>query len=185
MKPLDILKHEHQVILLVIGAIEREADEIGSTGKVDGARVLKMVDFVRNFADRCHHAKEEDILFVRMKEKGMPADEGPVFVMLKEHEEGRKYIAEVVDALPGAEAADKAAAEIVRDNLLAYAGLLKAHIQKEDNILYPIADKMLGPEDQKRLAEDFERIEREELGEGVHERYHELAHELAREHQHR
>jgi hemerythrin-like domain-containing protein len=179
MTPTELLKEEHQIILVVIGAAEREVEEIGRSGKVNGQRVDKILDFLRNFADQCHHAKEENILFVRMREKGMPADSGPIFVMLREHEENRKNVAAVAAALPKAVAGEESAVAAVRDNLTAYADRLREHIDKEDNVLYPMADRMLSPEDQKRLAEAFEKVEKEEMGEGVHKKYHELARELA------
>jgi len=85
----------------------------------------------------------------------------------------------VDEALQAAAGGDEAALTRVRDGLLSYAGLLRAHIQKEDTILYPMADQALTEQDQAELAEAFERVEREEIGAGVHEKYHQLAHELA------
>ncbi len=179
MTPTQLLKEEHQTILLVISAAEREVEEIGRTGKVDGEKVEKIIDFLRNFADRCHHAKEENILFVRMEEKGMPSDSGPILVMLREHEENRKNVAAVAEALPKAAAGEESDVAVVRDNLAAYAGRLKAHIAKEDKVLYPMADRLFSDDDQRRLAEAFDKVEKEEVGEGVHEKYHRLARELA------
>ncbi len=179
MTPTEILKHEHQVILMVVGAAEREADSIASTGKVDADRVAKIVDFIRTFADKCHHAKEEDLLFVKMGEKGFPREVGPIGVMVEEHEIGRSYVSAVDEALQAAGGGDEAALARVRDGLVGYAGLLRAHIQKEDNILYPMADQALSEQDQAELTEAFGRVEREEIGAGVHEKYHRLAHELA------
>jgi hemerythrin-like domain-containing protein len=179
MTPTQLLKQEHQTILLVIDAAEREVEKIGRTGTVDGEKMNKIIDFLRNFADRCHHAKEEHILFVRMQEKGMPADSGPIFVMLKEHEENRKNVAAMAGALQKAVAGEGSAVALVKDNLAAYAGRLKAHIAKEDNVLYPAADRMFSDDDQRRLAEAFDKVEKQEMGEGVHKKYHELAQELA------
>ena len=179
MTPTHLLKEEHQIILFVIGAAEREVEDIDRTGKVDGEKVEKIIDFLRNFADRCHHAKEEDILFVRMEEKGVPSDSGPIFVMLREHEENRKNVAAMAGALPKAAAGEKSSVAAVRDNLSAYAGRLRAHIAKEDDVLYPMADRLFSGDDQRRLAEAFEKVEKEEVGEGVHEKYHRLAEELA------
>jgi hemerythrin-like domain-containing protein len=179
MTPTQLLKQEHQTILLVISVAEREVGKIGRTGKVDGEKVNKIIDFLRNFADRCHHAKEENILFVRMQEKGMPADSGPIFVMLREHEENRKNVAAMAEALQKAIAGEESAVAAVKDNLTAYAVRLKAHIDKEDNVLYPMADRMFSDDDQRKLAEAFDKVEKEEVGEGVHEKYHGLANELA------
>lgn len=102
MTPIEILMHEHQIILMVLGAVEREAQQIQDSGQVNAAKAEQMVDFIRNFADRCHHAKEEDLLFVRMQERGMPAQGGPIGVMLIEHVEGRRLIKAAAEALPDA-----------------------------------------------------------------------------------
>jgi len=74
--------HEHKIILQVLDAAEREARRMGETGEVRTERLEQMVDFFRNFADRCHHAKEEKLLFVRMEERGMSREAGPIGVML-------------------------------------------------------------------------------------------------------
>lgn len=179
MTPTETLKHEHKIILMVLDAIEREVISIRDTGKVNQDRLEKIVDFVRNFADRCHHAKEESQLFVKMQERGLPKEGGPI-ALVREHEEGRRLIKAVADAIPQAAQGDRMSKMTISENLLGYVNLLRAHIQKEDNILYPMADRFLTPADQKSLAEAFERIEAHEIGEGVHEKYHQLAHELAR-----
>jgi hemerythrin-like domain-containing protein len=179
MTPTEILKHEHQVILLVLDAVEREVRSIQEAGKIHVAEVEKMVDFFRNFADRCHHAKEEDLLFVRMRERGVPVEGGPIAVMLMEHDEGRRHVKAVAEALTGAGSGDASAIASVRSDLESYARLLRAHIDKEDNVLYPMADRLFTAEDQRWLAEAFDRVEAEEMGEGIHEKYHQMAHELA------
>jgi hemerythrin-like domain-containing protein len=179
MLPTETLKHEHQVILLALGAAERQARQIQETGAVRAETVDEMVDFFRNFADGCHHAKEERLLFVRMQERGMPLQGGPIAVMLQEHDQGRRLVKAVAEALPGARNGDAEAIASVRDNLGTYARFLRAHIAKEDNVLFPMADRLLAPEDQRSLAEAFDRVEAEEIGAGVHEKYSELAHKLA------
>jgi hemerythrin-like domain-containing protein len=179
MTPTDTLKHEHQVILLALGGIEREMRQIQAGGPVYDGRIEQMVDFIQNFADRCHHAKEEDLLFARMAERGLPAEGGPVGVMLKEHEEGRRLVRAAVEALPRASAGDPVASMTLTTALLGYVRLLRMHIDKEDNVLYPLADRLLTAADQSDLAVAFDRVEAEEMGEGTHERYHQIAHELA------
>ncbi len=175
MTPTETLKHEHQVILLVLKGAEAEARRIDRTGKVDKDKVAKMVEFFRNFVDRCHHTKEEKHLFQRMRSSVRQAA-GPVSVMLHEHDEGRREVKLLSEAL---ESSAPGAAGAVRDHLLAYAELLRQHIAKEDNVLYPLADEGLSAEDQRALADAFEQVEVQEMGPGVHEEYHQLAHELA------
>jgi len=181
MTSTEVLKHEHQIVLLVLRGAEREVQSIAATGKVHADTVEQMVDFFRTFTDRCHHAKEEDLLFVKLQEKGMPGDHGPIAVMLMEHKEGRRRVKAIADALPQAKAGDASAIAAVKDNLAAYIELLRAHITKEDNVLYPMADRLFSPQDQQWLVEAFEKIEAKEMGEGTHEKYHQLAHDLAKE----
>lgn len=177
--PTQTLKHEHQIILMVLDAAEREVGRIQDGGTVNADTLEKIVDFFRNFADRCHHAKEETQLFAKMQERGMPGDRGPIAVMLVEHDEGRRRVRAVAEALSQAKKGDSLAIASLKENLLAYVQLLRAHIDKEDDILYPMADQLFTPEDQRALTEAFEKIEAEEIGEGVHDKYHRLAHELA------
>jgi len=179
MTPTEALKHEHEVILMVLDAAQREVRAMGTAGRADGGRVGKLVEFFRNFVDRCHHAKEERQLFARMQQRGVAAEGGPISVMLLEHDDGRRRVASIAEAIPAAARGETSAVAAVRQNLLAYVELLRRHIEKENNVLYPIADRILTAEDQQELAEGFERIEAQEIGEGVHEKYHRLAHELS------
>ena len=179
MKPLEILKHEHKVILLVVEAAECEAQSIKKAGKVNAERIAKMVDFIRNFADKCHHAKEENQLFVIMEQHSFSMQTGPIAVMLSEHDKGRQMAKTISDSLSSAADGDKDAIRVIADNLRDYARLLRLHIEKEDNILYAMADSVLTDEEQKMLSEAFEKIENDEIGKGVHEKYHTLAHELS------
>ena len=111
--------------------------------------------------------------------RDIPVDSGPIAVMLYEHEQGRSRVRATGEALPLAAQGDASAIEKVVENLSAYIELLRAHIDKEDNILYPLADSIFTPEDQQALKVAFEKVEVEEIGESVHEKYHQLAHELA------
>lgn len=176
--PTDLLRQEHELVLVVVTAMEREVEEIRRTDAVDGARIADMVDFTTNFTDGCHHAKEEHVLFPLM-ERTQTAAGGPVSVMLSEHDAGRQYVRGILAALPDVESS-KTARTQVADNLAGYAYLLRRHINKENRVLFPIADKILGDEDQAYLAGEFARIANEASESGTYERYHEMAKRLAR-----
>lgn len=171
MRPTDTLKAEHRVIERVLAVLNRASDKLARNEPVDPAVFTQSVDFIRNFADRCHHAKEEDNLFHRMGERGFPMDSGPIAVMLAEHEEGRRYVRGLAEAAERYSRGEKAAANEIAHNARGYADLLAQHIQKEDNILYEIADARLDQADQRDLEERFERLEQEIIGPGGHERY--------------
>ncbi len=180
MKPTDTLKNEHRIILSVLDAAEQEAGRIISGGKIHEITIRQMLDFFKNFSDRCHHAKEENIFFKKMVERGFPSDSGPIWVMLLEHDEGRAHLKNIEQNLSKALAHDANALTSVAESLTSYVALMRAHIYKEDNILYPMADNLFTPNDQKELHDSFEQVEREEMGDGVHEKYHALALELTK-----
>jgi len=175
--PTDELRHEHDAVLLVVAAMEREVEDIKRTDAVDAQRVADMVDFTRNFTDGCHHTKEEKVLFPLMESTSASAG-GPVSVMLSEHDAGREYVRGIVEGLPDVERSAAARAQVA-ENLAGYAYLLRLHINKENTVLFPLAEQILDDEAKERLAAEFERVEREETGAGEHARYHEMAQRLA------
>jgi hemerythrin-like domain-containing protein len=179
MKPTETLKQEHKIILHVLAAAEKQAKAVEAAGKMDGDKIDKLLDFSHNFTDRCHHTKEEKHFFVALERRGMKPDVGPIAVMLAEHQHGRHRLKAVADALGKARAGDRHAIREVRENLAAYVKLLKEHITKEDNVLFAMADSILTAGDQAALSEEFEKAEKDEMGEGAHEKYHQLAQELA------
>ncbi|MGD1002248.1 MAG: hemerythrin domain-containing protein [Candidatus Brocadiia bacterium] len=179
MTPTEILKHEHQIILLVLKGAEREGTAARKKGACDAQTVEKMADFFKMFVDRCHHAKEERHLFPALERHGVPREGGPIGVMLSEHDAGRGQVRAIAAALPGLKAGRRDAAAAAADALLAYAALLRAHIEKEEGVLFAIADRLLTPKECRDMVKAFDRVEAEEIGEGVHEKYHQLAYELA------
>jgi hemerythrin-like domain-containing protein len=180
MSPTETLKHEHQIVLLVLTGAEREAKAIEAGSQVHVEEIEQMVDFFKNFVDRCHHSKEERHLFPAMNAKGMPLESGPLAVMLHEHEQGRASVRAIAGALERVESGDVRAGAELAEAMLGYVELLRNHIFKEDNVLFPMADRLLPDPEQGDLAALFDKVEEEEMGAGVHERYHELAHRLGR-----
>ena len=178
MTPTEILKHEHQVVLRVLDAAENEVASIEKDGTIHTPLVREMADFFRGFVDHCHHAKEERHLFELMHQRGMSLTSGPLAVMLHDHEQGRAYVRAIWEAIPGKGEPDAAVMSKIGENLSGYASLLRAHIDKEDNMLYPMADRLLSRADQESLISAFEKVEAEEMGEGVHEKYHQWVHKL-------
>lgn len=179
MNPIETLMHEHDVILLVAGAARREAAAIRQGQSFRREKVEQILDFVRTFADACHHGKEEDLLFTRLETKGFSREMGPVAVMLFEHEQGRGYVRQAAANLDAAAAGDANAARAVADGLAGWADLIEQHIDKENNVLFPMAQQVLAKAELEELEAGFEKVERERFA-GAHERYHTLAHELAR-----
>ena len=92
MKPTEILSGEHRVIEQVLTCLERIAEQCAAEGRLDRTSAEQALEFFRNFADRCHHGKEEVHLFPALEAKGFPRDGGPTGVMLHEHDQGRAHV---------------------------------------------------------------------------------------------
>lgn len=178
MKPTSLLTEEHRMIKEMLGLIPVINAGLANGGGIPIRHLESVVDFIRTFADRCHHAKEEDLLFAAMAVKGMPREGGPIGVMLREHEIGRKHVRTMEDGIALLRQGDQSGVRQFVAGSTAYAGLLFQHIDKEDNILYPMADQLLSAEEQRQLLVEFERVENERMGQGVHEKYHRLLRQL-------
>ncbi|MEK6936245.1 MAG: hemerythrin domain-containing protein [Nanoarchaeota archaeon] len=156
-KTSKILTEEHKNILKVIENLENEADILERGKEINKKFFSDAIDFIRNYADKFHHAKEEDILF---KEFDKAAEEGcahcnPTKQMLSEHDEGRKFVKGIEQ---GVKENNK---NKVIENARGYCMLLKEHIYKEDNILYPMADESLNEKVKNDMLKKFEKVERE------------------------
>lgn len=178
MQATQILMQEHRVIERVITSLEQGADRLEQGKAIEPAFFIDAAQFIKGFADGCHHMKEEGVLFKAMIDAGLPAQGGPVSVMLAEHEQGRVYTRLMREAAQQLQAGDQTARERVLQNARGYAALLRQHIAKEDGILFPMADQIIPIREQDNVAEGFERVEHEETGEGVHEKYLGLANQL-------
>jgi len=171
----QILSDEHRVIERVLTAL----DELTRRPVVESAAHWeKALEFFRNFADKCHHFKEEKVLFPAMEEQGIPADGGPIGMMLMEHEQGRAYVRAMSACIARVQSQDRAAIDSLLGDAKAYIRLLREHIQKEDEILFPMADNVIPPDEHKHLLNSFAEHEAVEMGAQTHERYLEIARQL-------
>jgi hemerythrin-like domain-containing protein len=181
MKATQILMEEHRVIERVIAALEKNAVRLNQGASVRPGFFIDAAEFVRGFADGCHHLKEEKALFPSMAAQGVPVQGGPIGMMLQDHEMGRACIQDMRSAADRWAQGDKAARQEVSHYALEYAELLRQHIYKEDHILFPLAERALPETQQESVAEAFDHLEHEETGEGVHEKYLSLAEALEKE----
>lgn len=134
---------EHKLILRMIALVENRAAAVEQGRCRDWRFFLDAVDFIRNYADRYHHAKEEDVLFVALVDNGMPAKQSPIEAMHIEHDRGRAHVRAMEAAAQAALSGDEGRLAELVANARDYAALLRGHIDKEDNILYPLAERVL------------------------------------------
>jgi hemerythrin-like domain-containing protein len=139
----NALVTEHRLILRMIALLERNAPRTADGTYTNWHFYLDGVDFIRNYADRFHHAKEEDVLFEALVKNGMPREHSPVAAMLMEHDQGRAFVKAMETAALEELSGQTGRERIIADNALAYAALLREHIAKEDEILYPLAERVI------------------------------------------
>jgi hemerythrin-like domain-containing protein len=172
MQATQVLRDEHEGILAMLAIVEAAAYRVRDGKSVPANLFTDAAGFFRNFADKCHHNKEEAELFPALVEHGIPQDGGPVGVMLAEHDQGRELIRAFSAAAERYASGDQTAVPALVSNALAYVELLRAHIAKENNVLFMMADQVLSDQEQDKLYQAFDVIEKDHMGPGVHERYH-------------
>lgn len=179
MHPTTILSNEHRVIETMLSVLEIMANKAIAEKKLDRQSAEEAIDFIRIFADGCHHGKEENHLFVVLVDKGMPKEGGPVAQMLSEHEQGRAYVRGMADNIEAAEKGNEKSIREFVSNAIGYVELLRAHIHKEDQILFPMAERYLDDSEKSRLLEKFEAVESDQMGQGTHDKYMKIVENLA------
>lgn len=178
----DELMHEHRIIERVLDALETASGHLESGQPVRPEFFLEAADFIAGFADGCHHRKEEGVLFGAMVESGLPRpEEPPLDMFLDEHVQGRALTRGMRDAARRLQSGDASARAAIVSNARQYVELLRDHIVKEDEMLFPMADEMFSVEQQRSVLLAFERVEREDVGVEAHGSFRALAERLGRE----
>ncbi|HQU44593.1 MAG TPA: hemerythrin domain-containing protein [Pirellulales bacterium] len=178
MKPTEILMNEHRVIEQVLDCLEAILDRCAADDSLDLRSATQVMEFLGGFVERCHHQKEEYCLFPAMEANGFSGECSPVTVMLREHELGRVYVQGMRSAIESMAAGDSGPLKFLQPGR-AYLNLIREHIRKEDTCLFPAANHHLAEADQQRLLAEFDKLEADEIGQGIHDRFLRLANELA------
>lgn len=164
MKATEMLIKEHDSILEMLDVLGKVCDKLDSVDAAVPEHLEQILSFLKGFADRCHHGKEEDLLFPAMEASGIPREGGPIGVMLLEHVQGRELIQRMVAAVDLIKEADpKAAGEFVGAGR-GYVGLLTQHIEKENNVLFRMADMHISESKQHELEKQFDVVDKEKIG---------------------
>lgn len=145
------------------------ADRLDAGLAPDVPLLESIIQFLRTYADRCHHGKEEALLFPALVLRGVPSQGCPLGGLTMEHQKGRAMVGELAEAVrvcapPAARLRDLAA-------------FYENHIWKEDNLLFPLAGRLLTLEDQGELKAKFEAVE-QEIGMATYERLEGFGQEL-------
>ena len=164
--PMKLLVEEHKLIKRLLAVIPDIVEKFDINSEDDVKLILNCVDFIKSYADKFHHAKEEDILF-KFFEEGLDI----IQVMHEDHETARHHVKTILNAV------EMKNASIIREHLTGYQELLSEHIKKEDEILYPWMDRNLTMTQVGKLYSKFQQAEHV-LSETDHEKYREFINQL-------
>jgi hemerythrin-like domain-containing protein len=176
---IEDLKHEHEAITSALGTLTSIIKSISKPEqRTNWDDLSRFLSFLSEFADKCHHGKEEGILFPAIKNAGIQDAYGPIEVMLSEHTRGRKYIQEMTEIV-SQRTNQKQFVQYARE----YSDLLSQHILKENDILFQIAEKDLSKKELEKIYTLFEEHEEKVIGHGRHEELHTILKELKKKYQ--
>lgn len=171
MLPAGPLMIEHRLIERMVSVLDRERERVEATGIVDTVLAAQAVDFMHAYADRCHHGKEEDILFQTLRGKELNAEDRRTMErLMDEHRRSREMVAELKGTVAEYAGGDPAAAVKVSDVLRRLIVLYRQHIKLEDEDFFPHAMKYLSKEEDAQMLEEFAEFDRKM----VHEHYQEV-----------
>ena len=182
MDPIKDLTEEHEAVRLTLRVLEKINTDIDRSGKIaNGDHIDALLEFFSVFVDKCHHGKEEKLLFPALEEVGVGNEGGPIGVMLAEHRQGRELVGAMRAAMTQHRQGVAAAATRFSEAAKAYIDLLNRHIEKENNVLFSIAERHLPKDTLSELKKGFDRLETEEIGIGRHAEFHRMLENLEKE----
>ena len=164
-EPTRILREEHDVILQGLEILESVSEKLQSREAVPADTLDSLIEFFRLFADKTHHGKEEALLFPAMIEKGFSREAGPIHCMLSDHEQNRALTRQMIQASSEYRAGDRQAGAQFAEVAYQYVRVLREHIQKENLVLFNMAEQVLSPQEEPALLAKFIDVDKNQIGE--------------------
>ena len=168
------LRSEHHGVGTMLGILDAMAGRLESGGSVAVDDIEASIEFLRVFVDQCHHTKEEILLFPAMRAANLTSAEETIVILLDDHVHGRAAAGGIAAATQRMAGGDESASAELAELMRSYTKLLHAHIRREENDCFSVADRELPTEVQDELVEGYDRVERDVVGEGRHEAFHAL-----------
>ncbi len=167
MKSVDQLVAEHELIEQGLALLEKAIALVEAGKPVPEEFPDWITRFFRQYADQAHHAKEEDLFFPLLVERGIPKEGGPVGVMLQEHILGRDCMERMRKAFSSGSFDGALFAQAAKE----YVALLRQHIFKENNILFKMAEQVMREGDDQALCDQFAMVDRQRGVDDLSDRY--------------
>jgi hemerythrin-like domain-containing protein len=160
MNPIQVMETEHRLIETVVKSLGGAAARLETKQPVDVSALEKAAEFLRVYADKLHHGKEEALFFPILIKRGVPPQGCPITGLNHEHEKGRALVRALAKQLLAYKQNQLSVSEVLLQTLRDLGDLYQNHIWKEDAMVFPMADKLLTEADRKELAEEFAKVDR-------------------------
>lgn len=180
MDAVDLMKEEHEYIKRGLKVIRKMSISILESGEIDYEDFKSIIEFIRNYADKHHHNKEESILFKKMQEQAGEMVKAPLSGMFIEHDLGRLFISNLELALQRVKDGDRDSRVDVIANAIGYADLLNRHIDKEDNAIYSFARRTLSADALEDVNNACSLVEKSAKENNIQDTYTEILKSLER-----
>jgi hemerythrin-like domain-containing protein len=175
MRATEILREEHVILERVLVTLDIAAVGAAHQKEVRPGFFIDAYGFVLDFTEGFHFKKEEDFLFRLLVSKGLPVDGGEIGSLLADHQQSHRYIRAMLEAARQWEAENELARSEVIWATSGYTSLLHSHITRENNVLFNLVAQETTREEQKALAEAFEKFNILDTGEHLHDKYLKVA----------
>lgn len=166
------LRDEHEGVGRMLDVMDAMARRLLAGEAVSETHLDEVVEFLRVFIDRCHHGKEERVLFPTLEREGVTSVAAALSELRAEHVEGRAATTRIAEASERLYHGGGITTVPLADALREYTGLLRRHIPREEDDCFDVADAELSAMVQDTLPQQYDRIEHDVIGEGRHERFH-------------
>lgn len=169
----DMLIEEHELLERALTAIELELKELSHAGG-NLKKIKRSLDFLFEIGDKVHNQKEEKFLFPKMGEHGVPQDGGPIGVMLYEHQTERDKLQKLLSKIQESGQIDDESLALMQE----YFSVRKEHIWKENDVLYPMAHRILPPEEHDKIYQEMVEWDQTVYGANARQKYQEMVAEI-------
>lgn len=157
--PTDILVREHRFIQKVVDGIEKILEQPDLEKALNVDELGDVVEFMRLYADKCHHGKEEELLFPALIDKGVPTQGCPVGALKGEHIRGRSIVGALAEGTELLKNGSPGGLDTIRKGLEGIVSLYPNHIWKEDFLLFPMTEKVMNLKELSKLGEKFKQFD--------------------------
>ena len=175
MKPRGPLMIEHRLIEKMLNVATKELDNIKNGNKMNSSLINIIIDFIRTYADRTHHGKEEDILFKELMNKDLiESDQNIMGELIREHIEARIAVGDLYWANKQYENGDTSKVKVIYEKLFFLTRFYPVHIKKEDNVFFPETEKYFSADEQEKMLNEFWEFDRKMIHEKYNQTYESL-----------